>query len=105
MYTMRAVRFQWARAYSTLGAGSENAYKILGLERNCSAENVRAAFRELAKATHPDKQPSLSGSVSSAQFVRVLAAYQARFYTFLYHNLSCWVHNLFKFLHFLLVWG
>lgn len=75
MYSMRAA-FR-LRAYSTLGAGSENAYKILGLQRNCSAESVRSAFRELAKATHPDKQqPGISGSASSAHFVRVLAAYQ-----------------------------
>ncbi|KAG0561347.1 hypothetical protein KC19_9G057500 [Ceratodon purpureus] len=73
---MRGGRFQWARAYASMKAGSENAYTILGLERDCRAENVRAAFRELAKATHPDKQPGVSGAASSEHFVRVLAAYQ-----------------------------
>jgi hypothetical protein len=75
MYTMRAARCQWARAYSAVEGGTENAYKILGLQRDCSAENVRAAFRELAKATHPDTQQGRAAS--GAHFVRVLAAYQA----------------------------
>lgn len=74
MYTMRAARCQWARAYSAVEGGAENAYKILGLQRDCSAENVRAAFRELAKATHPDTQQGRAAS--GAHFVRVLAAYQ-----------------------------
>jgi hypothetical protein len=64
------------------GGGGENAYTILGLQRSCSVESIRAAFRDLAKATHPDLQPNCaddddSRRSSAQQFVRVLAAYQA----------------------------
>ena len=102
MYTMRAARCQWARAYSAVDAGAENAYKILGLQRDCSAENVRAAFRELAKATHPDTQQGRAAS--GAHFVRVLAAYQACAYASLSlthtHNCPCFFFssNVFFFL-------
>lgn len=63
------------------GGGGENAYTILGLQRSCSVESIRAAFRDLAKATHPDLQPNCaddddSRRSSAQQFVRVLAAYQ-----------------------------
>lgn len=76
MYFTRSLRLQFSRAYSSVGGGSENAYKILGLQKDCSPEKVRAAFRELAKATHPDTQPGRSEASSSSHFVRVLAAYQ-----------------------------
>ncbi|KAG0586486.1 hypothetical protein KC19_2G094500 [Ceratodon purpureus] len=37
--TMRACRFQWARAYSSMKVGSENAYMILGLEQERYSTN------------------------------------------------------------------
>jgi len=65
-----------------LGAAPENAYKILGVRSDCNGETIRVAFRELAKATHPDMQQPKCGNgpttTSTVHFVRVLAAYQAR---------------------------
>ncbi|CAK9204684.1 unnamed protein product [Sphagnum troendelagicum] len=75
------VRASSSSSWKDDGGGGENAYTILGLQRSCSVESIRAAFRELAKATHPDLQPNCaddddSRRSSAQQFVRVLAAYQ-----------------------------
>lgn len=76
------VRASSSSSWKDDGGGGENAYTILGLQRSCSVESIRAAFRKLAKATHPDLQPNCaddddSRRSSAQQFVRVLAAYQA----------------------------
>jgi DnaJ-class molecular chaperone len=36
------------------GAPSFNAYMILGLDRDCSDDEVKRRFRELARILHPD---------------------------------------------------
>jgi DnaJ-class molecular chaperone len=36
----------------------EDPYKVLGVTRDASDEDVKAAFRRLAKASHPDLNPS-----------------------------------------------
>lgn len=77
MLARRLALYHCSRACSTWRAGDLTAYKILGVERDCTTEQIRARFRELAKATHPDTQSEASNSASTAHFVRVLAAYQA----------------------------
>ena len=52
--------------------GVENHYATLGLDRNASDAEVKAAFRALAKATHPDVAP---GAASLERFKRINAAY------------------------------
>jgi len=37
---------------------SINHYKVLGLKQNCSVLEVKRAYRELAKTSHPDVNPS-----------------------------------------------
>ena len=82
MHSMRFKILQWSRTCSTLRGAPENAYKILGVKSDCNGETIRVAFRELAKATHPDMQQPTCGNgsttTSTVHFVRVLAAYQAR---------------------------
>jgi DnaJ-class molecular chaperone len=51
------------------------AYEVLGLPESCTEALVRANFRKLAKATHPDLQTD----TSTAYFIRILAAYEVRF--------------------------
>lgn len=50
---------------------SKDYYKILGVEKNASAEEIRAAFRKLAHEYHPDKK---GGNVE--KFKEINEAYQ-----------------------------
>ncbi|KAL9257242.1 Chaperone protein DnaJ-like protein [Drosera capensis] len=52
----------------------ENAYEILGVCAGCSFEEIKAAFRRLAKETHPDV---VEKEDDSSRFVRIVAAYEA----------------------------
>lgn len=48
-------------------------YKELGVARNASAEEVKKAFRKLAKDLHPDKNPGVKAA--EERFKRVTAAF------------------------------
>lgn len=52
-------------------------YGALGLERSCSAAEVRAAYRRVALLYHPDKHTSASGPRRDAIQERFLAAREA----------------------------
>ena len=51
-----------------------NHYATLGLDRQCTAEQIRAAYRVLAKQNHPDVNPRLPEALSQTQ--RLNAAYE-----------------------------
>jgi phage gp37-like protein len=58
--------------------GSDDAYRVLGLEPGASGESVRRAFRQLATEHHPDRHPGASREelVDLVQrFSRITAAY------------------------------
>ncbi|XP_045140700.1 dnaJ homolog subfamily C member 28 [Echinops telfairi] len=48
-------------------------YRLLNLDEDCSADDVREAFRKLAKQYHPD---SGSGTADAATFIRIEEAYR-----------------------------
>jgi len=50
---------------------SANPFTQLGLPQNASVAEVRAAFRKLAKQTHPDKQDG-----SDSEFIDTVDAYK-----------------------------
>jgi DnaJ-class molecular chaperone len=57
--------------------GSEMAddpYKVLGVARDASDEDIRSAYRKLAKELHPDMNPA-NRAVSEERFKKVSAAY------------------------------
>ncbi|MET1028602.1 MAG: J domain-containing protein [Dongiaceae bacterium] len=54
-------------------ASPEDPYKTLGVERNATAEEIRAAYRKLAKQFHPDLNPGKPEA--EARFKTVSAAY------------------------------
>jgi DnaJ-class molecular chaperone len=52
---------------------AEDPYKVLGLEKTASDDEVRRAFRKLAKQYHPDLHPG--DKAAAEQFKTVSAAY------------------------------
>lgn len=53
-----------------------NAYEVLGVASNCSDVEIKAAFRKLAKETHPDLHIHSDANFISHRFIRILAAYE-----------------------------
>jgi DnaJ-class molecular chaperone len=51
----------------------DDPYKILGVERNASEDEIRTAYRRLAKKHHPDLNPGKSEAED--RFKRISAAY------------------------------
>jgi len=49
-----------------------NYYELLEIDRNASTEEIKKAFRELAKRLHPD----IAGENGAAEMRKLLAAYQ-----------------------------
>ncbi len=59
---------------------TESAYKILGITASATDENVKLAYREMAKKYHPDKVSHLGEDVKKAaeeKFLKVNEAYEA----------------------------
>ena len=52
---------------------ANDPYKELGVSRGASADEIRKAFRKLAKAHHPDTNPG--DTASEERFKRVSAAF------------------------------
>lgn len=51
----------------------EEAWRVLGLPAQPTAREVKAAFRRLAKSTHPDAR---GGGTTSSQFARITEAHE-----------------------------
>ncbi len=51
---------------------AEDLYDILGVSRGASEDEIRSAFRKLAKASHPDVNPNNAGA--SERFKKITAA-------------------------------
>jgi DnaJ-class molecular chaperone len=53
---------------------AEDPYSVLGVQRTATDDEIRRAFRRLAKELHPDVNPN--NPVASERFKRVTAAYE-----------------------------
>ena len=49
-------------------------YKVLGLERSASAQDIKRAYRKLAKESHPDRHPGDKGA--QARFAEINSAHE-----------------------------
>jgi DnaJ-class molecular chaperone len=58
-----------------LSAMAEDPYTVLGVPRNASDEDIRRAYRQLAKQLHPDLNPNNRASAEE-RFKKVSAAYE-----------------------------
>jgi curved DNA-binding protein CbpA len=56
-------------------AGQRTYYEILGLDPQASAEDVRAAFRRLARERHPDRFDPADRAVAEREFQAFAEAY------------------------------
>src|SRR5215510_4451622 len=54
---------------------AEDPYKVLGVQRDASEDDVRRAYRKLAKELHPDLNPS-NRAAAEERFKKVSAAYE-----------------------------
>jgi hypothetical protein len=62
----RRARESWGTAESSEEDELEAAYRVLGIDGAASLQEVRAAYRHLAMAYHPDKMRSVAPEFSDA---------------------------------------
>src|SRR3989442_15967275 len=53
---------------------AKDFYQVLGVKRNASEKDIRAAFRKLARQHHPDVNPG--NAEAEARFKEINAAYE-----------------------------
>ena len=53
-----------------------NFYEILNIPKDCSPEEIRNAYKLLAKKWHPDKHPPSSKHEAEAKFKTITQAYE-----------------------------
>ncbi|KAF3438083.1 hypothetical protein FNV43_RR20839 [Rhamnella rubrinervis] len=61
-----------------MASGRRCHYEVLGLQRDCSADEIRSAYKKLALLRHPDKlvKSGLSQAEATAQFQELAHAYE-----------------------------
>lgn len=72
---------RWWAASSSSGAGTNPAdesdpYKVLGVSKSASADEVKKAYRKLALKWHPDRHPADKRAAAERNFSAVANAYE-----------------------------
>jgi DnaJ-class molecular chaperone len=56
--------------------GNDDLYAVLGLKRSATVQEIKKAYRQKAKDTHPDKNPGVDPDVAAENFRKVADAYE-----------------------------
>jgi DnaJ-domain-containing protein 1 len=75
-YVVKAQVAKRLRAAHGDGEASD-AHQVLGVKPGATADEVRAAYRALAKKHHPDVAPPAERAAAEARMRRIQAAYDA----------------------------
>lgn len=57
-------------------ANTYNLYKILGVSKDASKDEISKAYRNGVKCWHPDKRPDSEKEIASGYFNAILSAYK-----------------------------
>ena len=55
---------------------SKNLYEVLGIQKTASKQEIKKAYRQKAKDTHPDRNPGVDAEVAANQFRDIAEAYE-----------------------------
>lgn len=61
------------------GSAGRDFYKILGVPRNANSNQIKKAYRKLAKELHPDKNPD--DEIAHEKFQDLGAAYEVSWFS------------------------
>jgi len=56
--------------------GESNAYKVLGVDKNASEEDIRKAYKKLVVKWHPDKYKGADRDGAQVTFMEIQKAYE-----------------------------
>ncbi|KAH9312782.1 hypothetical protein KI387_027817, partial [Taxus chinensis] len=69
-------QFTSGRSYDLQGKKSMSLYEVLGLSGGASSQDIKAAYRKLARQFHPDTAGSCEEkSISTQMFLQIQSAY------------------------------
>jgi curved DNA-binding protein CbpA len=57
-------------------AACKDPYTVLGVKRSASKQEIKKAYRQKAKDTHPDKNPGVDAETAANQFREIAEAYE-----------------------------
>jgi DnaJ-class molecular chaperone len=63
-------------AIAVKGGDGKDLYAVLGLKKNADKTEIKKAYRQKAKDTHPDRNPGVDTETAANQFREIASAYE-----------------------------